>query len=184
MFSLAITFFCIGLILSFEPKSDLPLGNLHNQNLPTNIRDFPHFPLKVVDGEQNYLKTFLCILMKNSLVGVSLCIGGLISAGIITAILMVWNGYLLGIIMNMVLSSGVTIYRLTFTFITYGPIEVLAMAWLGAIGLRGSIIMIDFIRENKINKNNIPSLWEIGLPFVFLSIAAFFETTVIYYLQS
>jgi len=122
--------------------------------------------------------------MKNSLVGVSLCIGGLISAGIITAILMVWNGYLLGIIMNMVLSSGVTIYRLTFTFITYGPIEVLAMAWLGAIGLRGSIIMIDFIRENKINKNNIPSLWEIGLPFVFLSIAAFFETTVIYYLQS
>lgn len=96
---------------------------------------------------------------------------------------MLWNGYFLGIILSAVLAQRLPICRIALTLLAYGPLEIIGMAWLGAIGLRGSFILRDFLHKSTINKTLIPSLRELAIPFLILGIAAFLETAVIHFLR-
>jgi uncharacterized membrane protein SpoIIM required for sporulation len=90
--------------------------------------------MKVIDTGFNFLDIFL----NNLIVGLILSIFGFLSGGLITIIVLFWNGYILSIIFNLALNLLETIEILYYS--KHIPIEIIGLILLSSIGFRGFLL--------------------------------------------
>ncbi len=126
------------------------------------------------------LDIFLKIWGTNLVVATLLSYAGYFTGGILTIIISIWNGFILGIgLHSFFLRFGYNNIKLTFQIFGHIPLEVLTFCWFGRLGLSGWRIIVAVFSEKDIDQK-IPSLKRMIYPFVLLTIAAIFESYLIY----
>jgi uncharacterized membrane protein SpoIIM required for sporulation len=126
--------------------------------------------MKVIDTGFNFLDIFL----NNLIVGLILSIFGFLSGGLITIIVLFWNGYILSIIFNLALNLLETIEILYYS--KHIPIEIIGLILLSSIGFKGFLFYKEVFFQKKINLKIIPKSNEFILPVSLLFIASIIET--------
>jgi hypothetical protein len=126
--------------------------------------------MKVIDTGFNFLDIFL----NNLIVGLILSIFGFLSGGLVTIIVLFWNGYILSIIFNLALNLLETIEILYYS--KHIPIEIIGLILLSSIGFKGFLFYKEVFFQKKINLKIIPKSNEFILPVSLLFIASIIET--------
>ncbi|MDQ7039991.1 MAG: stage II sporulation protein M [Rhodothermus sp.] len=101
---------------------------------------------KTINCEQmiltDVISDFGIIIGKNLLVAFLTISGGLISGGLFTIMILLYNGFLLGIIIREAFNLGIKIHVLILALALHGPIEILAFSLAGSFGLRGFFLFL------------------------------------------
>ena len=116
---------------------------------------------------------FLDIFLNNLLVAFLLSVLGFITGGLLSSIILFWNGYILGIVYS------AAFYSLPFFAIIYNskhiPTELYALIAFSTIGFQGFSFCKDLIVHGKITKEYIPNIRKILLPTILLFISSILE---------
>lgn len=126
--------------------------------------------MKIIDTGFNFLDIFL----NNLIVGLILSILGFLSGGLITIIVLFWNGYILSIIYNM--AFNLLDSKEIFYYSKHIPLEMIGLILLSSIGFKGFFFYKEVFLEKKINLKIIPKSSEFALPILLLFIASIIET--------
>jgi len=117
---------------------------------------------------------FLDIFLNNLLVGFLLSFLGFLTGGILSAIILFWNGYILGIIYNaafLIVPLSDIIYSSKHV-----PVELYALITFATLGFQGFHFCKALLAEGKIYKEYIPHMKKFILPVISLLIASILET--------
>lgn len=117
---------------------------------------------------------FFDIFFNNLLLGFMLSVFGFFTGGILTSILIFWNGYLLA----MIFYSAFKILPLheIFYFSKHIPLEILAFIFLAEIGLEGFNFFKKILMKEEFSFYPLLYCRKIILSVSLLLIAAFLET--------
>lgn len=116
---------------------------------------------------------FLDIFFNNLLVGFTLSIFGFMSGGIITVVVLFWNGYILSIIYHLVYK--IIDYQEIIYYSKHIPLEIIALIMFSSIGFRGFFFYKEAFLYKKLKLNEIPKINEFPLPITLLFIASIIE---------
>ena len=103
-------------------------------------------------------------------------VGGLVSAGLFSAVGLLYNGFLLGMVVRQALVAGMNHKALAVGLIFHGPVEIFALSLAGAFGLRGAWLAADWVRTGTIDPACFPSTRALRLVVALLLCAAVLET--------
>ncbi len=117
---------------------------------------------------------FLDIFLNNLIVGLILSVFGFLSGGIITTVVLFWNGYILSIIYNT--AFNLLESKEIFYYSKHIPLEMIGLILLSSIGFRGFFFYKEVFLEKKLNLKIIPKSNEFPLPILLLFIASIIET--------
>lgn len=122
---------------------------------------------------------FAKIFFNNALVGLLVSIIGFATGGILTAILFVYNGFMLGFIIQNALYLKMSKLSLAHSLLLHGPLEVVSLLYLGAIGFQGWTFYKMLLKnEMKFEFAQLPHLKTFILPFSGLLLAAIIEASI------
>ncbi len=120
---------------------------------------------------------FQIILMRNFIVSIFLSIGGYFTAGLLTILVLLWNGFNIGTMFTLIPYTNLNFYEFLNFFVIHGVFEITALVLFSNIGLKGFLFFKNIFKNNtmKINLNI-----KIFIPPCFLLIfAALIETFLI-----
>jgi uncharacterized membrane protein SpoIIM required for sporulation len=117
---------------------------------------------------------FLDIFVNNLVVGLILSVFGFLSGGIITTVVLFWNGYILSIVYNMAFKI-LEIQEILYYSKHILP-EIIALILLSSIGYKGFFFYKKVFLYKKIDLNKNPKLKEFIFPIFILFIASIIET--------
>jgi uncharacterized membrane protein SpoIIM required for sporulation len=120
-----------------------------------------------------YYKRARDLFLHNLFVAFLLSIGGLITAGSLSLIVLSYNGFI-------TTSVIITIYQQDsflniLSNLTHAPFEIIALIWFGSIGLSGVNLTSNFIKKKQITITDFHTLQNIWKPIILLLIAALIE---------
>ncbi|SFH85091.1 stage II sporulation protein M [Halpernia frigidisoli] len=129
-------------------------------------------PKKNIYGDTN--KNFFQIFLNNLFIGFLLSILGFLSGGLLTILILFWNGYLLSIVYSM------AFYSLNITDILYYskhiPIELFALMLFSNIGYKGFYFYKDFLINRNLTKTYLPKISDFIIPISLLFISSIIES--------
>ena len=134
---------------------------------------------KIDNGSFTEIKTidtgylFVDIFVNNLIIGFMLSILGFISGGLVTTVILFWNGYLISIIYDIAFSI-LTIEDILY-FSKHVPIEIFALILFAKIGIEGFFFYRRIICNNKIEFKKMPKFNEFILPIILLFTASIIE---------
>lgn len=135
----------------------------------------PHISLNgFAKTHLNYCSVFVKIFTRNLIVGFLLSVMGFISGGMLTSGLLIWNGFIVGVLIKTYATGICVIYY----FIFHGPFEVYAFFLFGIIGLKGFNFYINILK-NKAISMLLPKIKEFVKPVLYLFIAGLVESYLI-----
>lgn len=114
-------------------------------NIENKRYEISYDEMKIIDTGFNFLDIFL----NNLIVGFILSIFGFLSGGLITIIVLFWNGYILSIIFNLALNLLETKEILYYS--KHIPIEIIGLILFSSIGFKGFLFYKDVFFQKKIN---------------------------------
>jgi len=115
------------------------------------------------------------ILLNNLFTSFILCILGYLSFGLLAVMISLYNGYIIGLIIN----SFVSKYTFASMYLVFlhAPIEVYVLCYFGAIGLMGFENLRKMLADEHFDYfERIPRLKFFLIPLFFLLIAACIES--------
>lgn len=130
-----------------------------------NAHPIPHW--------SNVLST---ILFSNIIVGISLSVFGILTCGLSTCTVLLWNGFLMGRSLNV---PDDMLWEIGRHFIGHGIFELAAFFLFGTIGLKSMIMIIDYIRNQAFIVNKHLIIKQFITAFILLIIASIIETVSI-----
>ena len=101
---------------------------------------------------------------------------GYLSGGILSVLVSVWNGFLVGIIIAEV--ADYTTVGLIFMRLMHCPVEIIALSWFGGIGLLGFGNVKKIFLNKPIALSVLPSPEVLKKPSALLAVAAIVETSL------
>lgn len=104
-----------------------------------------------------------------------MALGGYISYGIIPCVVLLYNGYIIQMLINHMLTV-LDMDELFYNYFLHAPFEVLALLLYAAIGLNGITLYHSLWKEDTKALKNIIQLRALILPTVLLFIAAIIES--------
>ena len=119
--------------------------------------------------------SFWGIFQNNFRVSLLILIGGYLSGGLLTGVIFLWNGYVLGDLILDCLKIGFS-WQTIGSGLLHSPLEIFALLLFGAVGFRG----FDFIRGILIQRP-LPDrirLLPLIIPGVILLLAALIEANL------
>lgn len=120
---------------------------------------------------------FLKILKSNFIVAFLLSIGGYYSGGVLTVLVLLLNGYYLGINFTVIHNTNLTFLEFSKFFIFHGILEFTAFLLFARIGYSGFYFYKKFLKEEKLKIDfHFKSYTK---PSIILIIAAMIETLLI-----
>lgn len=117
------------------------------------------------------------IFFKNLFVGILLSIGGYLTMGLLTVIVLFTNGYFLGIYFSYFNNSSLSIIEFSHFFVFHGFIEMYALILFSRFGY--SSLLKKNIIDTKIFHHIVSNLNSLLLPTILLIIASLIETFLI-----
>lgn len=125
---------------------------------------------KTIDSDLNFFDIFI----NNLIVGLILSVFGFLSGGLITIVVLFWNGYILSIIYGF--ATQLLNYQEILYYSKHIPLEFLAFILLSSIGFKGFLFYKKTYTQKKPDLERIPKLKEFILPITLLFIASIIET--------
>lgn len=126
--------------------------------------------IKVINTGFNFLDIFL----NNLIVGLIISVFGFLSGGLITTVVLFWNGYILSIVYSMAFNI-LEIQEILY-YSKHIPLEFIALILLSSVGYKGFFFYKEAFIQKKLNLNLIPKVNEFALPVSLLFIASIIET--------
>jgi|GEM_PF-6668731 uncharacterized membrane protein SpoIIM required for sporulation len=117
----------VGVLLGLNYESVFPSLN-ETSVLSTKLEMKPIFGLQ---------PTVWGFFINNLVVGLLMIVSGWLSAGSLSCIISFWNAFIMGVLINSVISLGYSYTIIAHKVIWHGSIEILALIMFGAIGLKG-----------------------------------------------
>jgi len=143
-----------------------PVGNIAVANV--EIEE------KVTDNS-SFFELFVFILGNNILAAAIILVGGLVTGGFLSVAGLLWNGFILGVIVRAALMRGMDCSTLAFSLVLHGPVEFAGFVWVGAMGLRGTTFVLNLVRTGKLRSDLLPSTKELVVPLILIGVAAGLE---------
>jgi uncharacterized membrane protein SpoIIM required for sporulation len=134
-------------------------------------------------NSKSFIEIFYYILKSNSIVGLLSCYLGYLSGGLITLIILIFNGYLFGIYFFPFLKLSTLDFQHNQPLINlfgHVPFEIISFSLFGALGLRGFDWLIKLYSDKGI-EIDLPSPEALLIPFLILVFATIIETYAIYH---
>lgn len=156
-------FWIFGVFLSSYLKYEVPVSN------QVEISEF-----KLM----SFFEAFFYILKTNILVGLLSCYLGYATAGFITIVILIFNGYIFGIAMFLffkLYQSEIYEFNILLKLFGHVPFEIIALCLFGMHGLSGFSFIKNFIYKNEILIET-PRLNSILIAVTLLTFAAVMET--------
>ncbi|WP_136465845.1 stage II sporulation protein M [Flagellimonas onchidii] len=169
-------FICVGIAfwligaLSSTLSYNLPKKQ---DDLNPNTSNKPTDKIVIFEQEHNYQN----ILLTNLQVGLLISIGGLLSGGIISAIIFVWNGYILSEIINNCISLEMPYSKILYGLL-HSPTEIISLLLFGSIGFKGFTILKTILKGEMLILSLLPKLSSFFLPIILLVFSAIIETNL------
>ena len=116
---------------------------------------------------------FLDIFLNNLFVALMLSLLGFFTGGLLTTLVLFWNGYILAIVYHIafeVLSIETMLY-----YSKHIPLEFFAFILFAKTGFKGFYFIRDIIIKKKINFQMLPKLQKLLIPTGILLVAAIIE---------
>lgn len=116
---------------------------------------------------------FFTILVNNFVVALLISVGGFLTAGLLTSIVFIWNGFMLAMMVrtvNELFSKGVIKF-----FLFHGIFEISSFLIFGIIGFGGFTFWRTVVNESKVPLEHIPHWRSFIVPSTLLVIAAGIE---------
>lgn len=102
-------------------------------------------------GEFSFnFKILKIIILKNLTVSLFLSLGGYFTAGLLTFLVLIWNGFNLGTMFTLIPYTNLTFYEFLTLFIIHGIFEITALILFSNIGLKGFFFFKRIFTQNKI----------------------------------
>ncbi|WP_044401284.1 stage II sporulation protein M [Lacinutrix sp. Hel_I_90] len=165
---IALVFFVFGILLFFISKdTSIMTLELTSENSNTNISFF---------DKMAFFKGYevFGIFIYNLGVAFLLSFVGYFTGGLLTLIILLWNGFLIAIVYNM------AIYKLPVDTILYAskhaPIEIFAFLIFADFGLKGRFFIKRILNKNEIDFTLIPNFKNLIYPTILLILASILET--------
>jgi uncharacterized membrane protein SpoIIM required for sporulation len=158
-----IATFSSGLLYSYfsnDVEVKIPIDTMLRDNDPTGAF---------------FLTVFYKVFLNNVIVGLLLSLAGYFSGGILTLLILFWNGIALGTTLSLYILDA----SLLNFFIYHGPIELLGLFLFGTIGLRGWKLYFTMFKQ----KNFCIEIkfYELVVPTTIILVAALIEAYLICY---
>ncbi|WP_304141649.1 MULTISPECIES: stage II sporulation protein M [Mesoflavibacter] len=93
---------------------------------------------------------FKTIILKNFTVAMLISLGGYFSAGFLTLLVLIWNGFNLGTMFTLVPYTNLSFYEFLLLFIIHGVFEITALILFSNIGLKGFLFFKNVVKNNRI----------------------------------
>lgn len=160
-------FWLLGIFLAFS----LHYSFVENDKDSQTHRDKIH-NVQVEKKAGTYPERVKELFLHNLFVAFLLSIGGLFTAGSLSLIVLLYNGFIAtSSIINIVQQSSLLNI---LPNLTHAPFEIVALIWFGSIGLSGTTLISNFIKE-KITITDFYALQNVWKPIILLLIAALIE---------
>ncbi len=125
----------------------------------------------------NAHENFYSIFCNNLIVGALLAVGGYLSGGLLTVIILFWNGFLLTEIVQSAMLLDISGWDIAYSLMLHGPLEIFAFLLFAKIGLGGWQFYKGILREHTITFKNI-TLKGVLCPVALLVVAALIESNL------
>jgi len=170
-FVCAITWL-IGTALSFGLYCVMPTDSI-NKVKANSIKPFSDNQ-ELANG--SYYFRVRKIFLHNLFVASMICIGGYVTGGLLSLVMLLYNGFLTtSIIINDFLSHKGIWYLFNHLFL-HGIFEITSFIWFGAIGVSGFFAWKSLIYSKPIRSQSQFSLGRLYAPLILLAIAAIVES--------
>lgn len=168
---LLISSFIIAIILGCFSNQDVILIDVFDQN-----RFLP-------DKDISLLACFMKIFMTNLIVGfVILFFMSFITGGLLAIFVMFINGFILGrLFLELILFESLNL-QVKVLSILHIPIELYAFLLFSFCSHNGFYLILEGLKNDKINYKYFPKKRELFQPVLLLFIAAMIESLIIYYI--
>jgi Stage II sporulation protein M len=124
----------------------------------------------------NYFDRFIKIYSHNLSIGLLLFIGGFITGGFISLVILIYNGFIsTSIIINAILAGKGIVYFIK-NLLLHGFFEIASFIEFGSLGLYGFIFWKLFIKSQPVNIRDLITIKKIIIPFLLLLFAALIES--------
>ena len=115
------------------------------------------------------------IFIHNSIVSLIICVGGFLTAGFLSIVVLCFNGFMVtSVIINAAINNKGFSYIVNH-LIWHGGFELFALIWFGGIGLSGFFGWKQFLKSSTIELTEYLSVKRLLTPIVLLAIAALIE---------
>lgn len=161
---IAFAFFVFGILLYFISKDTT---HLISDSTPVKISFYSKMaPFKGFE--------VVGIFIYNLSVGFLLSIIGYFTGGLLTVIILMWNGFLFAMVYNFAVCT------LPIDTILYAskhvPFEIFAFLIYAEFGLNGNFFVMQILKKNEINFSLIPKFTKLFFSTILLIIASILET--------
>jgi len=161
---IAFSFFVFGILLFFITKdtSHLAPKDTHAEiSFYEKIKFYNNFEV-------------IGIFIYNLTLGFLLSIMGYFTGGLLTLLILIWNGFLIAMVYNL------AIYKLSIDTILYSskhiPFEILAFLIFAEFGLKGRFFISKILKKNEIDFSLFPNIKNLIYPSFLLIISSILET--------
>jgi len=166
-----LTAWGVGVVLAIILYYLIPIQAIHTMQ----IKSVAPFSNNADLAQSNSLHRVAKLFVHNISVGFLIGIGGFMTAGSLSIIILAYNGFIASsTIINAVLAHKNGAYLINH-LLWHGVFEMSALIWLGAVGLSGFYAWKQFIQSRPVILNDYFSIKKIFLPVVLLVIAAIIE---------
>ena len=169
---IGLSFWLIGFLIGYYSNADKSI----KPDISSKEKiEFAISPDSISLGLFNIDNIFWNILINNLNVAFFVSIVGFLTGGLITMLIFIWNGIIVGIIIRNAILMKMTTEFILYGFVYHGPIEVFALLWFGTIGLDGFLFYKTVFSKNRILLPSLTRSKFLIIPFGLLIISAYIE---------
>lgn len=141
----------------------------------------PAFSLSFLSDGINIIEkdnSFIVIFTNNLIVGLLLSLGGYLSGGLLSIIILFWNGFFLSEIIQISIALAIEMDTILYSLIYHAPLEIYSFLLFSSVGIRGFYIVKDiYLNKNK-GALSLPKITEFIPPTFILFISAIIESNL------
>lgn len=141
---------------------------------PASLPGFLNHEINIIEKDNS----FLIIFTNNLIVGVLLSLGGYLSGGLLSFIILFWNGFFLSEIIQTSTVLAIKIDTLLYSLIFHAPLEIYSFLLFSSIGIRGFYIVKDIFRNKNLGALTFPKTNQFIPPVIILFISAIIESNL------
>ncbi|MBW4360198.1 stage II sporulation protein M [Flavobacterium taihuense] len=171
--SICLFAWLLGVFIAFNMYHSFMKASENQQIISNNHKKNKVFANINKSAEYPYFSRVSDLFIHNLCVAFLLSIGGLFTAGSLSIIVLVYNGFL---------ATSTILYvsnyqKLTFILsrLWHAPFEIVALIWFASIGLSGATLFSRFLKKEKILFYDLYLFKSVWKPMILLFIAALIE---------
>lgn len=170
---ISVSSLLLGIFIAFSSYKIYELNG--NVNYSNDLLIYLNNKKEIITSfnNQSFFVRFISLLSHNLYVCLLMLLGGYLTMGICSFLVLTYNGFIITSVLIHVFKYEKIFYIISK--LMHAPFEIISLIWFCYLGLFGWDLQYNYIFKDRIIIKNIVSLKKILIPFMFLVIAAFLE---------